>query len=336
MTAGTKHSETPYPPRPRLKTNPVLRGVKLLFKLGVSTAFLVYIFRVVDLDAFYQAFHTTRPGYYLVSLVLLGLNSFILAFKFKILMPPSGIRQSLFNLVRINFISRFYALFLTAVVGQGVIRWHQTTKDQAKKLDFLPVMVFERASFLFVLCLFIVVSGSFLVNPASHALGKSLFPFALAGLLCPPSVYIVFLFLAEPGQPAGNRENGGNTSIRAGFDKLCRSFFLYRNQPGVMLAGTCIAVVWHLAYLLRVSFLFAAVNVHTDMFHLCWMASLVLFIQILPVSVNGIGLREGAYAYLFTLAGLPAERGVLIGALFLTQMLVASAVGGIIIVLTKE
>lgn len=61
-----------------------------------------------------------------------------------------------------------------------------------------------------------------------------------------------------------------------------------------------------------------------------WMGSLVLLLQVMPVSIAGIGIREGAYAYLFALCGLPSEKGVLIGILFFTQMLIVALIGGIL------
>ena len=60
------------------------------------------------------------------------------------------------------------------------------------------------------------------------------------------------------------------------------------------------------------------------------MGSLVLLLQTLPISFAGIGLREGAYAYLFTMYGLPPEEGVLIGILFFSQILIVAFMGGVL------
>lgn len=312
-----------------------LQTLKLSFKIAVSTAFLVYIVYIIDGDKFYHDLKSIRPEFYIVSLGILMVNSFILAFKFKVLLTPSGIRQSLLNLVKINFVSRFYALLLTTAVGQGVVRWYRTTKHQKNKLNFLPVLIVERASFLFVVCLFIIVSSRFLVNADSREIGNHLLPFAVAGLLGLPGIYLVVFFSFKPGTPK-KKPSRNDKSIRDRISAVYRSFSIFKDQSGVVLVSTGIAFIWHLTYLLRVFFLFAAVSVNTDLFHLCWMASLVLLIQILPVSVNGIGLREGVYAYLFGLAGLPVEKGVLIGTLFFTQMLIASAIGGMIVLGSKE
>ena len=327
--AGSTVAEPERPGRSRLQK------LKLPFRITISTAFLLYIVHIVDGDKFYAGLKGIRPGFYLVSLGLLMVNSVILAAKFKILLTPSGIRQSLLNLVKINLISRFYALLLTTAVGQGVVRWYRTTKHQKNKLAFLPVLIIERASFFFSLCLFIVGSWFFLANADSRELGNRLLPVALFGLLGLPGIYFVAALFFKPEAPA-NAPNRNNKSIRNRILAIYASFSIFKGQSGLVLVSTGIAFIWHLTYLLRVFFLFAAVNVVIDLPHLCWMASLVLFIQVLPVSVNGIGLREGVYAYLFSLAGLPVEKGVLIGTLFFTQMLIASGTGGMIVLCSKE
>jgi len=197
------------------------------------------------------------------------------------------------------------------------------------------VMVFERASFLFTLCFFIVAAWFFLENPGSIALGKYILPFAATGLLCLPVIFLVSLIQFK-SDPPDNQNDRSKNPYRHKILLVCRSFSLFKNQPKIILASSGIAFLWHLTYLLRVYFLFTAVTVDIDIFQLCWMASLVLFLQILPISLNGIGLREGAYAYLFNLAGMPVEKGVLIGILFFTQMIIASTIGGVFVILAKK
>jgi hypothetical protein len=67
-----------------------------------------------------------------------------------------------------------------------------------------------------------------------------------------------------------------------------------------------------------------------------WMVSLALLIQVVPVSLAGLGLREETYAYLFTLFNLPAEKGILIGLLFFSQLLLFSIFGGLLEFTEKE
>ncbi|MBW1849797.1 MAG: UPF0104 family protein, partial [Deltaproteobacteria bacterium] len=70
--------------------------------------------------------------------------------------------------------------------------------------------------------------------------------------------------------------------------------------------------------------------------HLAWIASSVLLLQMFPISLNGIGIRETAYAFLFRLHDLPPEKGVLIGMLLFSQVLLMSIIGGIFHLVSRE
>jgi uncharacterized membrane protein YbhN (UPF0104 family) len=90
-----------------------------------------------------------------------------------------------------------------------------------------------------------------------------------------------------------------------------------------------LSLIWQLFFLSRLSALMAAASLPLTLVDVAWMGSLVLLLQTLPISFAGIGLREGAYAYLFSLYKLPPEKGILIGVLFFSQMLIMASVGGI-------
>jgi uncharacterized protein (TIRG00374 family) len=97
-----------------------------------------------------------------------------------------------------------------------------------------------------------------------------------------------------------------------------------------------LALIWHLLFLLRVYALFLSLEVPLDFIDATWMASLVLLVQVIPVSFSGIGVRETAYAYLFKMQNLPLEQGALIGILFFSQMLFMSLIGGVLELSSKD
>jgi hypothetical protein len=53
-------------------------------------------------------------------------------------------------------------------------------------------------------------------------------------------------------------------------------------------------------------------------------------IMVLPVSINGLGIREGAGVLLFTSVGIPAEQALLVEFLTYLVMVTASLAGGVL------
>jgi hypothetical protein len=55
----------------------------------------------------------------------------------------------------------------------------------------------------------------------------------------------------------------------------------------------------------------------------------------LPVSLNGIGLREGGYLFLLGTIGIASEKAVAFSLLWFVIVILASLVGGLVFILRK-
>ena len=312
---------------------------KIILKIIISFIFIAYIVFKIDLGLLAETVSSVRLKYYFISLVILIINSVVLAQKYKIVMQSSGIYQPLTELVKINFICRFYSMFLTTAVGQSVIRWHLSTKHQEGRLKFITVMVFERSTFFFAL--FSAVLISFLVAPNLN--GKItagyIYPLLAATLFIilsfylylnyPPLYHLINRILPD------SKKHIDNVLI-SNLYGFIRTFSIYHKQGETLAIGLSLAFMWHFLFLLRVYLLVFSVQIQLSFIHIMWMASLALLIQILPISLNGIGLREAAYAFFFRIQDLPPEAGVLIGILLFSQMFFMAAIGGVLHLFSKE
>lgn len=286
-----------------------------------------------------DAIPSIHIGIYLISLLIVFVNSLILAIKFKVLMKPSGIHQTVMTLFRINLVCRFYAFFLTSAVGQGIIRWYSSTKNQDNRGKFITVMILERASFLFVLCAFVLILQSALTSTGIGKIAHFIYPLAFTGMGA-MVVIGAFLFSVPINQTINNLiailETKISFTLPDSFSSRSNPFDIYLQHKDIILKCMLIAMAWHLFYLLRVYLLSIAIDAPLNYLQICWMASLVLLLQMVPITLNGIGIRESAYALLFGLVGVSPGKGVLIGLLFLSQMLIVSAIGGIVNLYVQE
>jgi hypothetical protein len=55
----------------------------------------------------------------------------------------------------------------------------------------------------------------------------------------------------------------------------------------------------------------------------------------IPISLNGLGLREGGYLYLLAVIGIGTEKGVAFGLLLFLIVALDSLIGGLIFLLEK-
>ena len=312
---------------------------KNIIKIAVSLIFLVFVIYKIDLTFLMESVLSIKPGYYILSFFIMVINSLILAWKYKVLMKPIEIYQPFFNLVKINFICRFYSIFLTAAVGQGVMRWHMTTKNQVGRFKFLAVMIVERSTFLCALLLSMAISLVFVQHPNVKEISDGLYPFVIAGLFV-VAIFFIYLNYSVFFNFINRLASKFNVKKDKGLiDRLAASFSvfgLFYKKRKMLGTGLLLSFAWQLFFLTRVFLLINSMDIPLSFIQITWMASLVFLLQVLPVSLSGIGLREAAYAFLFRLQDLPPEKGVLIGILFFSQMLLISLIGGILQLISKD
>jgi uncharacterized membrane protein YbhN (UPF0104 family) len=302
--------------------------LKIALKIGISAVFIGYLSLRVDFADLAGSLRQVDLFLYIVSTGFVVLANFIVAGKYYLLIKGSSIERSVLFLAKINFITRFYELFLPAAAGQAV-RWIKVTRNQNGRGFFLAAIIFERLTFLVVL----ILCGTiplFLYKsmPEITVLKTRLMPWILLGLGIIVVLFSFYLFapLRSFFKSFAGRIFAplrGKVDIAAlidnfSFKHMGASFYVY-------LFG--LSIVWQIFFIGRLFTLILAASLPLNWVDITWIGSFVLLLQSLPISFAGIGLREGAYAYLFSLFQLPPENGILIGILFFSQMLMMALVG---------
>ena len=289
-----------------------------------------YLFFKVDWWIIYTAFSKINIKLYLLSTLLELVGIFILASKYYYLIRGTSVARSVGSLTKINLMTRFYALFLPSAVGTEAVRWYKVTRNERERVFFMASIVFERSTFVF----FLLVGGLiplFLYSPGPGvaAFKEAVLPLVLAFLVLSIMV-IAYLLLPAVQVPIKSIilklvPSHGRWQIAG---QLLENFSL--KNTSVALPVFALGVLWYISFIARMVFLINALDIPLGVADIVWMSSLVLLLQSVPISVAGIGVREGAYAYLFTLFSLSPEYGVLTGIVFFSQVLLFAIVGGLL------
>jgi len=312
---------------------------KFLIKVVISLFFLIGVSLKIDFASLLKALLSIDLKYYLISLLIPIANNIVLAQKYKIAMKPSGVHQPLSNLIKINFICHFYSMFLSSAIGQSVVRWHMSTKNQEGRTKFIAVMFFERSTFFFILLLALTVTLKISANQITDKIFDTVYPFLLTGMSCLIIFYsylnFTFFFnFAKRVLIIIKKKNA--FIILTKLNSFINSFSIFEGKLNILTSTLFLSIVWHLFFLFRVYLLVLSLAIPLDFINISWMASFVLFFQILPISFNGIGVREAAYTFLFGFFNISPDKGVLIGLLLFSQILFISIVGGLFHLSSKE
>jgi len=304
----------------------------MVVKAGVSALFLLFLAKWVDWEVLWEAAGNISRVYFLVSCGIVVCCDVLIAVRLRCLMRPTCLSLPLWRLVRINYAARFYAIFLPAGIGQAVVRWYKVTENKYGQIQFVVVSVVEKSLFFMVTLLFVGVPLLFSSDPRIEHIRVGLLPVLGTAAAILGCLYVLLaseslLRLAEP-LTLRIRTRVVRGLPRVG--RLIDDLGIFRGRAGILLAATLLSCVIQILIAVRISLLCRAVGVTLPWLNLLWVSSFVFFIQVMPVSFAGVGVRETAFAYTFGLYALGREAGALVGVLFFAQMLVLAGIGGLL------
>ena len=308
------------------------RYLKLILRVLISCLLMSYLVFKVEWPRILYAVKEIDSKFYVLSTLLSVVSSFFLGWKYYLLIKETSIARSILSLVKINFISRFYALFLPSALGPEAVRWYKVTRNKNGRAFFSASVIFERLTFLVILILCgLIPLFWYSTNSEIATLRAHILPALLAALcvICLLIVYFIYPVLRSLLRSLFARYFS-SWRISKDISLFLQNFSIKNNTLSLLLYMFMLSLLWQAFFLVRLFVLFKAASLPLSFVDIAWMGSLVLLLQVIPISFAGIGVREGAYAYLFTVFGLAPGEGVLIGILFFSQMLILAGIGGLL------
>ena len=116
-----------------------------------------------------------------------------------------------------------------------------------------------------------------------------------------------------------------NRSLAAVFETLT----IYRKKKVYLVISFFISTLLQIMVLLRHYFCAQAVGLEVDFFTLSFISILVMGLTTLPITINGVGLRENGFVFLLGIIAIPVEKALTFSLLNYALMVSMAAFGGI-------
>jgi uncharacterized protein (TIRG00374 family) len=310
------------------------RGLGRWLKPTVTIGLYVLVFYWTDAQQIMGKLRTAQLGTVALCILLYVSGQALSALKWRLLVIPVGLTTSYVRLVGFYFTGMFFNLFLPTIVGGDAVKAVLLARETGAPARATMSVFMERDTGLFAL-LGIALVAAYLAPPVA-LYGISLV--ALTWLLTAGYV-AANVALFSPGayrlvdraialSPLG--------AIRARTASLYQAAAPYTSAPGVIFFAVILSIVFQ-AVVIGVVFLNAhALSLSIPLSAVAVFVPLVSLAGMLPVSVNGLGVREALYILLFGQIGVPAEVAVSLALLYLGVTFVASLPGGLVYALQKS
>jgi uncharacterized membrane protein YbhN (UPF0104 family) len=305
--------------------------IVFLLKLTVSGGLIAYFLTRIHVERFVETLLGANFSLILLALAFYLISQAISAARWTVLVRPLGIATPFKDLIYYYLIGMFFNLFAPGTVGGDVSRVYylvknQGTGEQGRRVPTVRAAVsvlMDRAIGLVVL-VWMAAAGLLLFPGYPVPSSIRSLTFVLAGVLLAGAAFAPILrhMLPDVGY-----------SI---FVKLRLILGSYRTHWMAIVQGILLSVIVHLIQVWMHVVMGRALNLTIPFSYCLILYPLVGTFAAIPISLNGIGLREGGYIFLLGLIGVTPENGVAFGLLLFTIIALDSLVGGIVFLAKKS
>lgn len=294
-----------------------------MVRVAASALMLAVIIPRIDIASMLPKQHHIATFRWLALGILVTLFGFVLsAWRWQRVLRVFDEKVGLPALVSHYLAGQFVGNFLPSTIGGDVLRVARVTPAVRSSATAFASVVLERMTGWVVLPLFTL--AGLLLHPSLFELGFA--PRFALGLALTTLALLALVLLA-----AGSRNLGGRFAEHANWKRFIGAVHVgvdnLRRQPrragGVMVA----AVVYQLSMVLAVWTATRALDLDVSVYAVLAFAPAVLIAQVLPFSLNGIGLREGAFVLFLRPLGVTTSQAVGVGLLLYGMTLAVSLLG---------
>ena len=300
-----------------------------VLKAGVSIALLVLLFTRVDAARLWDVARTASTAWLAAALVLYLVMILVSAWRWGLLLNAQNIRLPFAKLTSSFLVATFFNNFLPSNIGGDVIRVADTAPAAGSRTIATTVVLIDRGIGLLGLVLIAALGatlGHRFGSEAGVSPGILWAGFGAAATLATPALIAPdkFMRVLRPLRVL----NPEWVDERIG--RMTNALARFRDSREA-LAGCFVGAVAVQAVLVGFYLAVAlSMRIPVGFAELAVIVPITFIVQMLPVSMNGFGVREATFGFYFTRLGLSLESALLVSFMGAALIMLFSLSGGLV------
>jgi len=295
------------------------------WKLAVSLGLLGILLWTQDLGSVFGLMRDADPMWLGLAVVVMMIGQTLTALTWGILLAARGLAVRMRDVINIYYMSSFIGTWLPSSTGPDVLRAYYLAQH-VDGYDAVGSMLVLRFISLLGLGLF-ALAGIYAV-PSGLPPEASL----LAWLLVLGSAGALVVGLTERPRRWATvvLEAIGLRSLAEMVGKVHGALHAYRQSPGTLGVATVLSLAVQLFRILEIYCAALALGAEVSFQHSLVLVPVTPLITLLPISLAGIGVREGSFVYFFSRVGMSESMAFSLSLLVFGLTLVLWAIGAVL------
>jgi uncharacterized protein (TIRG00374 family) len=283
--------------------------MKLLLKLAISVILVTAIaWQLGDLHKVGQLLARIDPAYMLMIFAITSLDRALMTYKWGMLLRSRGQQLPFFRGLRIYCASMVWGMLLPTTVGSDAIRAFSTSRSGLDADEVVASILIERMVG-FITALLLSLLGLFLLFLAGGPDTRFRPLWWLGSLVL---LGATLAFATSFSQTAFDCLHGRLLRPLSGVRIIRRlrqshlTYLAYRHEKRSLAAFCGLTLVQQLTPILQLWLIARALEVEVSLLYMAGAVPLVFLISRIPLSISGLGVFEGIFMLVMSLAGLTA------------------------------
>jgi uncharacterized protein (TIRG00374 family) len=275
----------------------------------ISISLIAIVASKIDFSILQAQFKYFTPSFVLISLGFYTLLQILSCFRWQLVLNSCNHQVSLLQLLGSYFAGMFLNIFLPGALGGDAYRIYRTTQStQDPEVSIVSVFL-ERFTGLAAL------SGLALISlpPAFKLIGR--WDIVVLVIACSAALLVALILISSRKilkfvEPFFQKLKLSSLLCRlTKIQLLVRGFAGNRNALFLAILLSTILQLGIVYYHLLIA---KQLNIPVTYLQLLVFIPIVVVVTLLPISLGGLGLKEGLWVYLFSRVGLTAEHALML------------------------
>ncbi len=288
-----------------LKVNKILF---FIFKLVVSSILLYIVLSKTGLEQVFLILKNINLFTFISAIILYIFAQFLSAVRWKLLLPKIFKLKKLFSLYMIG---AFFNTLLPGIIGGDAVKAFYLYQATGQSNLTLSSIFMDRYIGFAVL----IAMGAFAYPFGYRYIKNSEITFLL------PITFLLFVALSYI---IFGLHLGRKTRMLSDFYDY---FHSYLNNKKVIVKTVLLSIFIQFAGILAVYCLAIGIGLHIPFVIYMIFIPLIILFTTLPISISGLGVREGSFVLFFGLLGIKPETATAISILWFTTITAGSLIG---------
>jgi uncharacterized protein (TIRG00374 family) len=283
----------------------------VLVKLTVSAVLLTVLLGRIEGARLWEQVRTASVIWLAVALALYLANIITSAWRWGLLLHAQGLTVGFTTLLRSYLVATFFNNFLPSNIGGDVVRVRDTSDAARSKTLATTIVLVDRTIGLMGLGLVAALGATL----ATTGRGE--------GVVAPPLLWLGLVLAALLFAPAVLAPQGVGKLLQPlrllhpewvdrRIDRITSALARFRARPGALLTCFAGAVVVQAILVGFYAAVARSMGIPITMAQLAVIVPLSFIVQMLPLSINGFGVREATFSFYFVRLGLPLESALVL------------------------